>query len=120
MLTPPLATWLAEAFGPVCQISMSGGTEICGAFFHGTRTMPSYPGELSVMGLGFDIAVFSPEGSPLPDGESGELVCRKPFPNMPARFWNDPGRKRYFSAYFEGFPRMFYNSFSLLPLLPVF
>lgn len=89
----------------MCQISMSGGTEISGAFLHGTRSLPSYPGELAVRGLGFDIDVFSADGRPLPEGESGELVCKKPFPNMPAMFWNDPGRKRYFKSYFAGFPR---------------
>ena len=105
VLTSPLAKWLAESFGPVCQISMSGGTELCGAFLHSTRTLPCYPGEMSVKALGMDIAVFSGEGEALPDGESGELVCRKPFPNMPVMFWNDPGRKRYYEAYFSHFPR---------------
>ncbi len=105
VLTIPLAQWLAEAFGPVCQISMSGGTELCGAFLHGTRSLPSFPGEMSVKALGLDVAVFSSDGKPLPDGESGELVCRKPFPNMPTMFWNDPGRKRYHASYFANFPR---------------
>jgi len=84
---------------------MSGGTELCGAFLHGTRGLPSYAGEMSVKALGMDIAVFSPDGNALPDGESGELVCRKPFPNMPVMFWNDPGRKRYYRSYFTNFPR---------------
>ena len=85
---------------------MSGGTELCGSFLSGTRSLPSYPGELAVKALGMDVAVFSPDGTPLPDGESGELVCRKPFPNMPAMFWNDPNRERYFNSYFAKFPRM--------------
>ena len=88
---------------------MSGGTELCGAFLHGTRSLPSYPGEMSVKALGHDVAVFSPEGQELPDGESGELVCRRPFPNMPAMFWNDPGRNQYFKAYFAKFPREFFT-----------
>lgn len=86
---------------------MSGGTELCGAFLHGTPSLPSYPGEISVRALGLDIAVFSAEGKSVPDGESGELVCRKPFPNMPVMLWNDPGRKRYFNSYFSQFPRKF-------------
>jgi acetoacetyl-CoA synthetase len=105
VLTPALAEWLAEAFGPVCQIGFSGGTELCGSFMHGTRSLPSYPGEIAVKELGMDIAAFSHEGSPVPDGEAGELVCRKPFPNMPVMFLKDPGRKRYHSAYLEGFSR---------------
>lgn len=105
VLSPPLARWLVEAFGPVCQISFSGGTELAGSFMNGTRSLPSYPGEIAVKELGLDIAAYSVDGKSVPDGETGELVCRKPFPNMPVMFWNDPGRKRYHKAYFEDFPR---------------
>lgn len=105
VLTPSVARWVAEAFGPVCQVSMSGGTELCGSFLHGTRSLPSYPGQLAVKALGMDIVVTATDGSPHPDGQGGELVCRNPFPNMPATFWNDPQRKRYFDAYFARIPR---------------
>jgi acetoacetyl-CoA synthetase len=105
LLTPALATWLDEAFGPVCQISFSGGTELCGSFLHGTLSLPSYPGQLAVKALGMDVAVFSSEGKELAIGESGELICRKPFPNMPVAFLNDPDQKRYFSSYFDQIPR---------------
>jgi acetoacetyl-CoA synthetase len=122
VLTPALASWLAHSFGPVCQISFSGGTELCGSckmlkvphlavsllishrylpVVHGTRSLPVYPGEISVKALGMDVDVFSLGGKPVPTGERGELVCKKPFPNMPVFFWNDEGRKRYFDAYFR-------------------
>ncbi|KEF63445.1 uncharacterized protein A1O9_01423 [Exophiala aquamarina CBS 119918] len=109
LLTPALATWLVSAFGAennICQLSMSGGTELCGSFLHGTRSLPSYPGELAVKSLGMDVAVYSAEGTELPDGESGELVCRKPFPNMPAMFLNDEKRERYYNSYFSNFPHV--------------
>ncbi|KIX95811.1 uncharacterized protein Z520_08519 [Fonsecaea multimorphosa CBS 102226] len=106
VLTPSLSSWLGEAFGPVCQIQFSGGTELCGSFIHGTRSLPSYPGEIAVKALGMDVAAYSPDGVEVPDGESGELVCRKPFPNMPVMFWNDPGKKRYHSTYFDMFPHV--------------
>ncbi len=38
------------------------------------------------------------------EGERGELVCTKPFPSMPVKFWNDPDGKKYRAAYFERFP----------------
>lgn len=104
LLTPGTASFLAEAFGPVCQIGFSGGTELCGNFMTGTRSLPCYPGEIAVLELGMDVAAFSPDGKPLPDGEAGELVCRKPFPNMPVKFWNDTRGERYHKSYFEGFP----------------
>ncbi|CAK4011374.1 acetoacetate- ligase [Lecanosticta acicola] len=106
VLTSSLAAWVAKAFGPVCQIQFSGGTELCGSFTHGTRSVPSYPGECAVKELGQDIAVFTAEGQPAPEGERGELVCKKPFPNMPVMFLNDPGKKRYHASYFEGFPKV--------------
>lgn len=117
VLTPGLATWLGEAFGPICQISFSGGTELCGSFLHGTRSLPSHPGEIAVKELGMDVDVFSPDGKSLPEGESGELVCKKPFPNMPVMFWNDPERKRYRSSYFHLFPRK--TTKRLSPLMTV-
>ncbi|KAM5312001.1 acetoacetyl-CoA synthetase isoform 2-T2 [Glossophaga mutica] len=37
-------------------------------------------------------------------GESGELVCTKPFPSQPTHFWNDEGGSKYRKAYFSKFP----------------
>ncbi len=34
-------------------------------------------------------------------GESGELVCQKPFPSMPTHFWNDSDGALYKKAYFS-------------------
>lgn len=104
LLTPGTASWLAEAFGPVCQIGFSGGTELCGNFMTGTRSMACYPGEIAVKELGMDVHAYGADGKPLPDGEAGELICKKPFPNMPVMFWNDPKGARYRKSYFEGFP----------------
>ena len=36
-------------------------------------------------------------------GKSGELVCTKPFPCQPTKFWNDPKGIKYKKAYFEKF-----------------
>lgn len=107
LLTESTSRWIVDAFGPhICQISTSGGTELCGNFVHGTQTLPVYAGENAVMCLGMDVDVFTPEGKPAPLGEAGELVCKKPFPNMPAMFLNDPDRKKYRAAYFEKFPHV--------------
>lgn len=50
------------------------------------------------------VQVLSMDGQPVVDGESGELVCKKPFPNMPVCFLDDAQRVKYFSAYFEAIP----------------
>lgn len=37
-------------------------------------------------------------------GESGELVCTKPFPSQPTHFWNDETGSKYRKSYFCKFP----------------
>jgi acetoacetyl-CoA synthetase len=109
VLTPALSEWMATSFGPLCQISFSGGTELCGSFVHGTVSLPTYPGEITVKALGIAVDVYSSmssanPGRPLQTGETGELVCTQPFPNMPLRFLHDPKRERYSKAYFSEIP----------------
>jgi acetoacetyl-CoA synthetase len=107
LLTEAMSLWVKDAFGShICQISTSGGTELCGNFVHGTQTLPVYAGENAVINLGMDVDVFTPDGKSAPTGERGELVCKKPFPNMPAMFWNDLDGKRYHASYFERFPHV--------------
>ena len=103
LLTPGTARYLADAFGPVCQINFTGGTELCGNFFGGIVSLPSYAGECAVPELGMDVVAIGDDGKVVKDGEAGELVCRKPFPNMPVMLWNDEKRERYKKSYFSGF-----------------
>jgi len=49
------------------------------------------------------VEVFDEKGTPIRNNE-GELVCTRPFPSMPVRFWNDPDGTKYSAAYFEHFP----------------
>lgn len=107
LLTESTSHWIVKAFGShICQISTSGGTELCGNFIHGTQTLPVYAGENAVKCLGMDVDIFDSEGKPCPVGTAGELVCKKPFPNMPAMFLNDPDGKKYHAAYFDKFPHV--------------
>ena len=50
--------------------------------------------------LGMSVESWNDEGEPV-IGESGELVCTKPFPSMPIKFWNDSDGSKYHSAYFD-------------------
>ena len=50
------------------------------------------------------VEVFNDTGAPCPVDEPGELVCTRPFPSMPIRFWNDTDGTRYRAAYFDTFP----------------
>jgi acetoacetyl-CoA synthetase len=83
--------------------SISGGTDIISCFALGNPLLPVYRGELQCRGLGMSVAVFDESGRAV-TGAKGELVCTRPFPSMPLRFWNDPGGVNYRRAYFEAFP----------------
>jgi acetoacetyl-CoA synthetase len=83
--------------------SISGGTDIVSCFALGNPTAPVWRGELQTRGLGMSVEVFDPEGLPLREAE-GELVCTRPFPCMPVRFWDDPTGAKYRGAYFDHYP----------------
>ena len=88
-----------------CLSSISGGTDIMGAFADANMILPVHRGELQCRSLGMAVEVFDPMGNPLVN-EKGELVCTKPFPSMPLGFWNDRGAERYRAAYFDKYPNV--------------
>ena len=93
----------------VCLSSISGGTDIISCFALGNPVGPVRRGELQTRGLGMRVEVYSDDGSSLPPGEKGELVCSAPFPSMPIGFWNDPDEKKYRAAYFRRFPGVWHH-----------
>jgi acetoacetyl-CoA synthetase len=93
----------------VLLASISGGTDILSCFCLGNPLLPVYRGEIQCRGLGMDVRIVDSDGRELPHGETGELVCVRPFPSMPVGFWNDPDGARYRSAYFERFPGIWHH-----------
>jgi acetoacetyl-CoA synthetase len=89
----------------VCLSSISGGTDIMGAFADANPVLPVYRGEMQCRSLGMAVAVFDENGEPVV-GNKGELVCTRPFPSMPLGFWNDRGGERYRAAYFARYPNV--------------
>jgi acetoacetyl-CoA synthetase len=83
--------------------SISGGTDIVSCFALGNPIAPVWRGELQTRGLGMSVAVFGPDGRPICE-QDGELVCTRPFPSMPVRFWGDPDGSKYHAAYFNHYP----------------
>ena len=55
-----------------------------------------------------DVDIFDENGLPVKNIK-GELVCKKPFPSMPVKFWNDDGDKKYKSAYFEKYKNVWHH-----------
>jgi len=103
-LPPSSALWLRDNVGETVPVaSISGGTDVVSAFIGGVRTVPVWPGELSVPFLGVALDAFDENGKTV-IGEVGELVITQPMPSMPIRFWNDPDGHRYHDAYFDTYP----------------
>ena len=88
--------------------SISGGTDIVSCFVLGNLFQPVISGEIQNRGLGMDVDVFNEKGLPIKNTK-GELVCKKPFPSMPIKFWNDNKNKKYSSAYFEKFKNIWHH-----------
>ena len=88
--------------------SISGGTDIVSCFVLGNLFQPVYAGEIQNKGLGMDVDIFNEKGLSI-QNTKGELVCKKPFPSMPVKFWNDDGDKKYKSAYFEKYKNVWHH-----------
>ena len=65
-------------------------------------------GEIQNKGLGMDVDIFDDKGFPLKNIK-GELVCKKPFPSMPVKFWNDTNDQKYRSSYFEKYNNVWHH-----------
>ena len=102
-LAPYLHRWAREQVGGLPLWSMSGGTDIAGAFVGGAPTVPIWPGQISVRCLGVAMEAWDEHGHPVYD-EVGELVVHRPMPSMPVFLWDDADRSRYTEAYFSTFP----------------
>ena len=88
--------------------SISGGTDIVSCFVLGNLFQPVNVGEIQNKGLGMDVDIFNEKGFSIKNTK-GELVCKKPFPSMPIKFWNDEGDKKYKAAYFEKYKNIWHH-----------
>ena len=88
--------------------SISGGTDIVSCFVLGNLFQPVYSGEIQNRGLGMDVDIFDEKGFSI-ENTKGELVCKKPFPSMPVKFWNDLDGRKYKSAYFERYKNVWHH-----------
>ncbi|MFZ4649561.1 MAG: acetoacetate--CoA ligase [Rubrivivax sp.] len=88
---------------PVWIDSISGGTDFAGAFVGGNVTLPQVRGQMQCRWLGASVQAWNERGEAVLD-EVGELVCTRPMPSMPLRFWNDEGDRRLRDSYFDMYP----------------
>ncbi len=96
--------WAAQHVGDhIPVVSISGGTDVVGAFVGGAPTVPVWPGELSAGCLGVAVEAWDDTGTSVV-GQVGELVVTRPMPSMPITLWDDESGERYRSAYFSTYP----------------
>lgn len=96
--------WLFEEVGggrcPI--INLSGGTEVGACFLSPLPICDLKPCTLRGPALGMDVDVWGPDGTPVPRGRVGELVCKQPWPAMTRGVWGDP--ERYLDTYWRRWP----------------
>ncbi len=101
---PDAYLWLHREVGgsrlPI--INLSGGTEVGACFLSPLPICELKPCTLRGPALGMDIDIVDTNGSQVPAGEVGELVCRQPWPSMTRGIWGDP--ERYLDTYWRRFP----------------
>ena len=88
---------------PIWIDCISGGTDFAGAFVGGNVTLPQVRGQMQCRWLGAAVQAWDEQGRSVID-QVGELVCARPIPSMPLRFWNDEGDRRYLDSYFDMYP----------------
>jgi len=94
-------------FDHVCKrtlpfLNIVGGTEIGGCNFVGTLHHPLRPGSFGMPGLGAGVEIVDASGTPVPEGQIGELVLRNPNIGMTKGLWNDA--ERYIESYWSTLP----------------
>lgn len=91
--------------------NISGGTDLAGCFGCENPLEPVYVGGCQGPTLGIKIEVFdslieSGPGKAVPNGEAGDLVATKSFPNQPVYLWGDETGEKYHNAYYARFPHV--------------
>ena len=83
----------------------TGGTDVCAAFIGSNPWLPIYAGIIQCPMLGIALDCFDDNGKPIRNGDEGDMVITKPFPNMPLRFLGDDEKKsKLRESYFNHYP----------------
>ncbi|KAK0868592.1 hypothetical protein LTR87_014078 [Friedmanniomyces endolithicus] len=110
-LAPSTFQYVYKAFGPNLNLgSITGGTDIISLFGAPCPLHPVYEGEIQVLGLGMAVQAWDYTGKDVSaSGEPGDLVCVRPFPCQPVRFWGPTGESKYRASYFELFEGVWHH-----------
>lgn len=72
-----------------------------------TPTVPLKPGSGTRPFFGQEAEILDEKGNPVPDGEEGHLVLKKPWPSMMRTIYNDPDR--YVEQYWSKYPGKYFT-----------
>ncbi len=83
-------------------INIVGGTEVGGCNFTGTVIHPMQPGSFAGPPPGVATDIVDEQGRPVPRGQKGELVLRRPNIGLTRSLWRDD--ERYLDSYWRTLP----------------
>ncbi len=97
-----LIAWGHEQFGLNIN-EIYGQTECNLVLGHIPALMTAKPGSLGRPSPGHVVDVIDGTGNPVPDGEEGEIACRRPDPVMMLEYWRNPDatEKKYDGDWFR-------------------
>ncbi len=84
-----LLAWGRDVFGVTIN-EFYGQTECNMIVSSCTAVMPAKPGIMGRPVPGHDVAVVSDDGTPLPEGEHGNIAVKSPDPVMFLEYWDNP------------------------------
>ncbi len=104
VLNPPAWDWLQNTIlkNRVPVIDHMWQTETGGPVFgnpYGIGLLPIKPGSAGIALPGIEAEVIGHDGNPVPRGEKGIMVLKRPFPGLIASLWGEP--ERYGRDYWE-------------------
>ncbi|KAF8425135.1 hypothetical protein EV426DRAFT_596450 [Tirmania nivea] len=119
VLAPSTFEYVYKAFGSNIHLaSITGGTDIISLFGAPSTLQPVYSGEIQCLGLGMKVESWDPSGANISyTDKAGDLVCTRPFPCMPVKFWGPDGGNAYKRSYFTTFPGVWHHG-DFIKLLP--
>jgi acetyl-CoA synthetase len=112
VLNAPAWEWLQKTVlkDEVPVLDNMWQTETGGPIFgnpYGVAMLPIKPGSPGIPLAGIDAAVLTLDGEPVPPGEKGIMVLRRPFPGLLASLWGEP--ERYGQDYWQRIPGVYYT-----------
>lgn len=88
-----LYRWVEEELG-AHLVEAFGQTECNVCVLNNSRYMAPRPGALGKAAPGYEVAVVDEAGTPLPDGETGQIAVKAGHPIMLLEYWRNPEATR--------------------------